>query len=75
MIFEKYNKNPRNIKSSDCVVRAIATALNQSWLQTYNDLCKIKNLIKSLLDSKNLRFLLFNKKLRINKKNHKNCYL
>ena len=41
MIFEKYNKNPRNIKASDCAVRAIATALNQSWLQTYNDLCNL----------------------------------
>lgn len=41
MIFEKYNKNPRNIKASDCVVRAIATALNQSWIQTYTDLCNL----------------------------------
>lgn len=41
MVFEKFNKNPRNIKSADCVVRAIATALNQSWLQTYNDLCNL----------------------------------
>ena len=33
------NKNPYGLRIGDCVVRAIATALNQSWEQTYVDLC------------------------------------
>lgn len=33
------NKNPSGLKIGDCVVRAISTALNQSWERTYIDLC------------------------------------
>lgn len=41
MKFEKMNKNPRNIKASDCVVRAISTALNKPWTQIYTDLTNL----------------------------------
>ena len=33
-----FNKNPRGRRTTDCVVRAAATILNQSWKQTYEDL-------------------------------------
>lgn len=33
------NKNPDGLKIGDCVVRAISTALNQSWERTYIGLC------------------------------------
>lgn len=39
--FHFFNKNPKNRRTTDCVVRALATALNQSWEQTYRDLFEI----------------------------------
>ena len=36
-----FNKNPKDRRTTDCVVRALATALNQSWEQTYRDLFEI----------------------------------
>ena len=41
MKFEKYNKNPRNIKAADCVIRAISTALGKPWTQVYTDLTNL----------------------------------
>lgn len=32
--FHYYNANPKNKVDDDCVIRAICTALNQSWAQT-----------------------------------------
>lgn len=34
-----YNCNPAGAKVGDCVIRAISTALNQSWEKTYTELC------------------------------------
>lgn len=34
----KFNPNPNNRITGDCVIRAICKALNQSWQQTYMDL-------------------------------------
>lgn len=34
-----FNNNPQGIKIGDCVIRAISTALNQTWERTYIDLC------------------------------------
>ena len=34
-----FNNNPKGLKIGDCVVRAISTAMNQSWERTYIDLC------------------------------------
>lgn len=40
MEFKKYNKNPKQWKhEGDCVVRAISTAMNQTWDETYMELC------------------------------------
>ena len=36
----KYNMNPKGIKASDCVVRAIATATGQTWDETLMGLAK-----------------------------------
>ena len=36
-----FNKNPKDRRTTDCVVRALATVLNQSWEQTYRDLFEI----------------------------------
>lgn len=38
MLYIKYNANSKNKKTGDCVVRAICTALNKSWVDTYTDL-------------------------------------
>lgn len=37
----KCNPNPLGKATSDCVVRAIAIATDQSWRRTYRDLCEL----------------------------------
>ena len=34
-----FNNNPQGLKIGDCVVRAISSAIGQSWERTYVDLC------------------------------------
>ena len=41
MDFEKYNANPKDNKTSDCVIRAITTGLNWSWSDVLDELYKI----------------------------------
>ena len=41
MEFIKYNANPKGKKTGDCVIRAICTALNQSWEDTYKELLEV----------------------------------
>lgn len=36
--FVKYNANPKGRKTTDCVIRALCTALNDSWENTYRNL-------------------------------------
>ena len=38
MQFINYNANPKNRKTTDCVIRALSTALNNSWENTYRSL-------------------------------------
>ena len=38
MRFTKYNHNPKNKKTGDCVIRAIAKAEGKEWLETYDEL-------------------------------------
>ena len=38
MQFINYNANPKHRKTTDCVIRAICTALNNSWEDTYRSL-------------------------------------
>ena len=40
--FEYYNANPKNKKTTDCVIRAICTALDQSYDQTVVDLAAMQ---------------------------------
>ena len=39
--FRFYNANPKNRFGGDCVVRAICTALRQSWEQTIREMTKL----------------------------------
>lgn len=39
--FHYYNANPHNRKGGDCVVRAICTALEQSWERTVRELTEV----------------------------------
>lgn len=39
--FHYYNANPKNKMGDDCVIRAICTALNQSWEQTVRELTEV----------------------------------
>ena len=41
MEFIKYNNNPKNKKTGDCVIRAIATATNSSWEYVYSKLSEL----------------------------------
>ncbi|MDY0277652.1 MAG: hypothetical protein RBQ97_06175 [Acholeplasma sp.] len=44
-MFKEYNPHPRGIKTSDCIVRAIATATSTDYLQCRKELnSKKKNL-------------------------------
>lgn len=40
-MWKKYNPNPKGARVGDCTVRAISKALNQSWEDTYFDLCTV----------------------------------
>ena len=37
----KANPNPMNKEVPDCVVRAISIALNQPWIQTFDELYSV----------------------------------
>lgn len=41
MKFVKYNANPFGVKTGDCVIRAISTALNMSWARTYKEMLDV----------------------------------
>lgn len=41
MEFVKYNNNPKQNKTNDCVIRAISLACNKSWVDVYMDLAKL----------------------------------
>ena len=38
MYFMKYNNNPKEKRTGDCIIRALALALNKSWKEVYTDL-------------------------------------
>lgn len=38
-MFKKYNPNPNGAYVGDCVIRAIAKALNYDWQKTYLEVC------------------------------------
>lgn len=41
MDFVKYNANPKGRKTGDCVIRAICTALNEPWEETYKGMLDV----------------------------------
>lgn len=41
MEFVEYNANPKGKKTGDCVIRAISTALNETWEETYRGMLEI----------------------------------
>lgn len=55
-MFIKYNNNPKNKKTGDCVIRAISFATKKSWENTYKELAElgIKNCL-ILNDTNNWR--------------------
>ena len=38
-MYSYYNPHPSKDRIGDCVIRAISKALNQSWEETYIELC------------------------------------
>lgn len=50
--YVNYNANPKNKKTDDCVIRAIARATNQSWDTVYAALCEIGAKLKVMPNSK-----------------------
>lgn len=38
-MYVQENQNPSHKRVGDCVIRSVSKALNQSWVQTYVDLC------------------------------------
>lgn len=51
--FHYYNANPKNRLGGDCVVRAISTALNQSWETTVRELTEVGIKYGYVLNDKN----------------------
>ena len=41
MRFIRYNANPKDWKTGDCVVRALAAATQKTWEEVYEELCEI----------------------------------
>lgn len=53
MGFEYYNANAKGRFVNDCVIRAISTAENKAWQDTYNELSEIAGQQGILLDDVN----------------------
>lgn len=51
MSYKYYNPNPHSKSRGDCVVRAISKVMNQTWDQTYLELCIQGYLMKDWGDS------------------------
>ena len=41
MEFIKYNNNPKQKRTNDCVIRALSLGLNKSWEDVYKDLTNL----------------------------------
>lgn len=51
--FHYYNANPKNRKGGDCAVRAICTALDQSWETTVREMTEIGLMHGFLVNDRN----------------------
>lgn len=50
--YRYFNENPLKKETSDCAIRAIATATEQSWDDVYNELCKLGFELKTIPNAK-----------------------
>lgn len=50
-MFRKYNANPLNIDTADCTIRAISTAQEKTWDETYRELSRLAQIKGVLLDN------------------------
>ena len=41
MEFVNYNANPKQLRTGDCIIRAISFALNKDYIETYKELVEI----------------------------------
>ena len=46
--YEKFNNNPKNKITADCVIRAISKGLNKRWEDVFEDLVVIARKLKSV---------------------------
>ena len=52
MSYVKYNNNPKNRRTSDCVIRSIALAFDKSWETVFEELVVIARTLKTVPTSK-----------------------
>lgn len=50
-MFIQFNKNPKNKRVGDCVIRAISTVLDKPWEVTYTEICDEGFLMKDMPSS------------------------
>lgn len=62
MEFLKYNNNPKQNKTNDCVIRSIALATGKSWEAVYMDLAQL-GCKKGLMPNDNKNWQAYLKKL------------
>lgn len=53
-LFIKENVNPKNKKTGDCVIRAIAKAENKLWAEVFEELVKISREVCSVPNDKDV---------------------
>ncbi len=51
MGYVKYNPNPRNRRTTDCVIRAIAKALGYDWVTAYREIVKQGEIMYDMPDA------------------------
>lgn len=54
MSFIYTNPNPNSLRVGDCIIRAISIFLNQSWNETYIDICRKGYELKDMPSSNNV---------------------
>jgi hypothetical protein len=47
-MYTSYNANPDGNNVGDCVIRAISTALGQSWDRTFRDICLVGRIMRNM---------------------------
>ena len=58
-MYKFYNNNSLGLYENDCTVRAISTATNNSWDDTYKHLSNIARLNGTMMDDKDFIFSLY----------------